>query len=185
MPDQKQLDNEKFTAEKIVNLCGEPTQFNRLGDPNQGEPDTVFSGTDRLGIEVTNCGYQGNEDDPDLHIREQWKFIRNPKFDANGMHWLPKPKGQIVWDRMIERLTASCQLRLDSKCSKSYQQVDRLWLGIYVDAPATEPHEHDRVAQTLVVPTVNPFARIFLLHRTRGEYRALQISPFISSFVPK
>jgi hypothetical protein len=71
MPDQKQLDNEKFTAEKIVNLCGEPAQFDRLGDPSRREPDIIFSGTDRLGIEVTNCGYQGNEDDPDLYIREQ------------------------------------------------------------------------------------------------------------------
>jgi hypothetical protein len=185
MPDKKQRDHEKFTAEKIVWLCGEPAQLDRLGDPNQREPDTIFSGTDMLGIEVTTGGYQGNEEDPNLHIREQWKLIRKPKFDANHMYWLPKPKGQIVWDRMIERLTTSCQLRLDSKCSKSYRGVDRLWLGIYVVAPATEPHEHDQVAQNLVVPTVNPFARIFLLHRTRGEYRALQISPFISSFVPK
>jgi hypothetical protein len=39
MPDRIQLDHEKFTAENIVSLVGEPTSFDRLGDPNQREPD--------------------------------------------------------------------------------------------------------------------------------------------------
>jgi hypothetical protein len=65
MPHQKQLDHEKFTAEKIVSLSGEPANFNRFGDPNQREPDVIFStsSSDTLGIEVTTAYYQGDEDD--------------------------------------------------------------------------------------------------------------------------
>jgi hypothetical protein len=182
MPDQIRFDDEKFTAEKIVSLCGENSQFEKLGDPNRREPDVIFSGSDRLGVEVTDAGYQGNEDDPDLHIAEQWKFIQHPEFDVNYTHRLPKPKGQMAWDRMIERLTASCQIRLGNKCSKAYKGIDRLWLGIHVIAPATDPHELDTVAQKLVIPSVNPFGRIFLLHRTSSVYRVLQIFPLITSY---
>jgi hypothetical protein len=76
MPDQKQLDHEKFTAEKIVSLCGEVAQFDRWGDPNQREPDVIFSAKDILGIEVTLASYQGDQDDPNFYVREQWKFVR-------------------------------------------------------------------------------------------------------------
>ncbi len=64
MPDQKQLDHEKFTAEKIVSLCGEGALFERFGNPNQREPDIIFSGERVLGIEVTIAYYQGEDDDP-------------------------------------------------------------------------------------------------------------------------
>jgi len=39
VPDQKQQDHEKFTAEKIVSLCGESAVFDRFGDPTHREPD--------------------------------------------------------------------------------------------------------------------------------------------------
>lgn len=188
MPHQKQLDHEKLTAEKIVSLTREPASFDRFGDPNRREPDMIFSGKDILGIEVTTAYYHGDQDDPDLHAREDWKFARNPLFDKYGVHRIidPKTGKPKVWDRMIERLTISCQLALDQKCSKHYAGVDRLWLGIYADAPVTESHEFDLVIQCLAIPSVNPFERIFILHVTAergGGYRALQLLPVVHSFM--
>jgi hypothetical protein len=87
---------------------------------------------------------------------------------------------------MDERLANSCQRALNEKCSNQYEGVDHLWLGIYGDAPVTESHEFDLVIQKLTIPSVNPFERIFLLHRITGPaggYRALQISPFVHEFL--
>jgi hypothetical protein len=189
MPDKKQLDHAKFTAEKIVSLCGEPVAFVRFGDPQQREPDIIFSGTPKLGIEVTTAYYQGDEDDPDLHAREDWKFAKKPQFDKDGIHRIidPKTGKPKIWDRMDERLTNSCQRALNEKCSNQYEDVDRLWLGIYADAPVTESQEFDLIVQKLAIPKVNPFERIFVLHRNldyRGGYRALQISRQFASSHP-
>jgi hypothetical protein len=188
MPDRTQLDHEKFTAEKIVTLCGEETRFERFGDPSQGEPDVLFSGPPVLGIEITTAYYGGDADDPNVHAREDWKFARNPQFDENGIHRIIDPGTGTpkVWDRMIERLTASCQRMLDQKCSKDYSGVDRLWLGIYADAPVTESFEVDQVVKELSIPGTNPFERIFILHITverGGGYRALQIFPSVVPYL--
>jgi hypothetical protein len=187
MPHQKQIDHEKFTAEKIISLCGEAFTFVRSGDPQQREPDVIFSGTDKLGIEVTTASYHGDEDDPDLQAREDWKQALNPKWDEHGMHRIidPKTKRPKVWDRMIERLTTSCQCALEKKCSKQYTGVDHVWLGIYADAPATESHEFDQVIKKLTITKVNPFKQIFILHRLTGRdggYRALEFFPLVRQF---
>jgi hypothetical protein len=91
-----------------------------------------------LGIEVITAYYQGDEDDPNLHAREDWKFARKPTFDEHGIHRIMDPKTgkPKIWDRMEERLTASCQGALTEKCSKQYAGVDHLWLAIDADAPA-------------------------------------------------
>ena len=190
MPDQKQLDHEKFTAEKIVTLCGEPVRFDRFGNPQQREPDVIFCGSYKLGIEITTAYYHGDTDDPNLHAREDWKFARNPKFDENGVHRIVDPKTgkPKVWDRMIDRLTTSCQIALDQKCSKQYAGADHFWLGIYADAPVTESYEFDLFVEKLTVPQMNPFERIFILHVTAergGGYRGLQIFPNVRSFFPR
>ena len=108
--DRTQLDHEKFTAEKIVTLCGEETRFERFGDPSQGEPDVLFSGPPVLGIEITTAYYGGDADDPNVHAREDWKFARNPQFDENGIHRIIDPGTGTpkVWDRMIRK--ADCFL---------------------------------------------------------------------------
>jgi hypothetical protein len=188
MPDQKQLDHEKFTAEKIVSLCGEGALFERFGNPNQREPDIIFSGERVLGIEVTIAYNQGEDDDPNFHAREEWKFARNPTFDERGMHRLIDAKtGQPrIWDRMDERITISSQRALNEKCSKQYEGVDRLWLAIYALAPVTESYEFDLVIEKLTIPNINPFERIFILHVTAergGGYRALQFFPVVRQFL--
>jgi hypothetical protein len=165
MPDQKQFDHEKFTAEKIVSLCGESAVFDRFGDPKRREPDIIFATSfDSLGIEVTTAYYQGDEDDPNLHAREDWKFAKNPTFDEHGVHRTidPRTRKPKIWDRMDERLTASCQVMLTEKCSKQYAGVDHLWLAIYADAPVTESYEFDLIIKKLAMPSVNPFERIFI-----------------------
>jgi hypothetical protein len=133
MPDQKQLDHEKFTGEKIVSLVVEALHFDRWADPQQMEPDLIFSDGLTVGIEVTTAYYQGDTDDPNFHAREEWQIARNPTFDERGIHQPVDPRtGRArVWDHMDERLTASCQLKLDEKCSKRYAGVDRRWLTIY------------------------------------------------------
>jgi hypothetical protein len=158
MPDQKQRDHEKFTAEKIISLCGEAACFERLGDENRHEPDVLFLGQSKLGIEITMAFYQGDPDDPDLQAREDWKFARNPQFDENRIHRIIDPKtGRAkIWDRMVERLTASCQRALDEKCSKRYSGIARLWLGIYGNAPVTESSEWDEVVERVSIPEGNP-----------------------------
>ena len=190
MPDQKQLDHEKFTAQKIMSLCGEPANFDRFGEPNKREPDVIFatSSSDSLGIEVTTAYYQGDEDDPNLHAREDWQQARKPTFDEHGIHRIRDPKTgrPKIWDRMDERLAASCQVMLNEKCTKQYAGVNHLWLGIYADAPLTESHEFDLVIQKLMIPGVNPFERIFILHRITGPgggYRAVQFFPSVRSFL--
>ena len=189
MPHQKQHEHEKFTAEKIVSLCGESALYNRLGDPKRREPDVIFStSSDSLGIEVTTAYYQGDEDDPDLHAREDWKFAKNPTFDEHGIHRTidPKTGKPKIWDRMDERLTTSCQRALNEKCSKKYEGVNRLWLAIYADAPLTEPDEFNLIIQKLTIPSINPFERIFILHRFTGPsggYRALQFFPIVRQFL--
>jgi hypothetical protein len=187
MPDQKQIDHEKFTAEKIVSLCGESAVFDRLGDPKRREPDIIFATSfDSLGIEVTTAYYRGDEDDPDLHAREDWKFAKNPTFDECGIHRIidPKTGKPKIWDRMDERLTASCQIMLTEKCSNQYAGVNHLWLAIYADAPVTESYEFDQIIKNLAIPSVNPFERIFILHTVErgGGYRALQFFPNVCSF---
>src|SRR4030088_14635 len=158
MPDQKQLDLEKFTAEKIVQLCGELVIFTGHGDATKREPDTLFSGQQLLGIEVTTAYYHGDEDDPNLHARGL-EIRPNPKFDEHGVRRLidPKTGKPKIWDRMDERLTTSCQRALNEKCSKRYAGVDHLWLGIYADAPVTESHEFDSIVKQLAIPNINPF----------------------------
>ena len=84
---------------------------------------------------------------------------------------------------MDERLQARCQEAINEKCKKTYEGVDRTWLGIYLDAPSTEPHELDEIAKRLVIPSVNPFDRILLLHRGNSQYRALQIFPNNASYL--
>jgi hypothetical protein len=187
MPDQKQLDHEKFTGEKIVSLVGEALHFDRFGDSQQMEPDLIFSDACKVGIEVTTAYYHGDSDDPNFHAREEWQFARNPTFDERGIHQSidPKTGRPRVWDRIDERLTTSCQLKLDEKCSKRYVGVDRLWLAIYAVGRVTESHEYDLIVQKLAIPPVNPFERIFILHVTverGGGYRALQLCPDVRSF---
>jgi len=123
-----------------------------------------------------------------LHAREDWKFARNPTFDKHGIHRTidPKTGKPKIWDRMEERLTASCQIMLTEKCSKQYSGVDRLWLAIYADAPVTESYEFDLIIKKLTIPSTNPFERIFILHITierGGGYRALQFSPMVREFL--
>jgi hypothetical protein len=189
MPHQKQFDHEKFTAEKIISLCGEGAAFDRFGDPKRREPDVVFAtASDSLGIEVTTAYYQGDEDDPNLHARDDWKFAKNPTFDKQGLHRIidPKTGKPKIWDRMDERLTTSCQRALNEKCSKQYEGVNHLWLAIYADAPVTESYEFDLIIEKLTIPSVNPFERMFILHRITGPsggYRALQLFPNVYSFI--
>jgi hypothetical protein len=188
MPDQNQLDHEKFTAEKIVTLCDEGVRFERFGDPGQREPDVLFSGRPTLGIEITTAYYEGDADDPHLHAREDWRFARNPQFDTDGIHRIidPRTGRPKVWDQPVERLTSSCQRALKEKCIKYYLGVDRVWLGIYADAPVTESFEIDQAVEKLSIPETHPFERIFILHVTverRGGYRALQIFPSIISYL--
>jgi hypothetical protein len=188
MPDQNQLNHEKFTAERIVSLCGEDTRFSRFGNPTHREPDTIFTGSSSLGIEITTAYYYGDINDPNFHAREEWQFIRNPTFDERGIHQSidPVTGRPRVWDRMVKWLTTSCQVALDDKCSKQYAGVERLWLGIYAVAPVTESREFDLIVQKLMISSANPFERIFILHVTverSGGYRALQFFPTVHSFV--
>ena len=168
MPDELQRKHEKFAAEKIVELCGQSAMFDRFGDPDKREPDIIFSAEPILGIEVTLAFYSGDEDDPSFYAREEWKFARDPTFDEHRVHRLVDPKtGQHrIWDHMEERLASSCQLRLNDKCSKVYEGVDRLWLAIYAHALMTESYEIDSIIKTLTIPNINPFERIFILHIT-------------------
>jgi hypothetical protein len=187
MPSQEQLNHEKFTGEKIVSLIGEALRFDRFGDPQQMEPDLIFSNGCKVGIEVTTAYYHGDPDDPNFHARDEWQFARNPTFDEHGVHRPidPTTGRPRVWDRMDERLTTSCQLQLHEKCSKRYEGIDRLWLAIYTVGRVTESYEYDLIIQKLTIPKVNPFERIFILHvviEPRGGYRALQLFPNICSF---
>ena len=84
MPSQEQLNHEKFTGEKIVSLIGEALRFDRFGDPQQMEPDLIFSDGCKVGIEVTTAYYHGDPDDPNFHARDEWQFARNPTFDEHG-----------------------------------------------------------------------------------------------------
>ncbi len=188
MPSQKQRDHEKFTAEKIVSLCGETTQFDRFGNADQREPDIIFKGTDLLGIAVTFAYYQGDQDDPTFYAHEVWKFVDNPTFDEHGVHRIidTRTGRRKVLDPTIylsDRLHARCQDAIDDKCKKSYQGVRHTWLGIYVYALLTEPHELDEIAERLIIPSVNPFDRILLLHRVNSQYRVLQTFPGIASYI--
>jgi hypothetical protein len=163
-------------------LCEEAVSFDRFGEPRQGEPDILFSGSSSLGIEITMAFYLGDPDDPNLQAREDWRFARNPQFDENGIHRTidPKTGRPRTWDRMVERLTATCQNALDRKCARRYSGVQRLWLGIYGNAPVTDSLEFDEVVDRLSIPESNPFERIFILHVTverGGGYRALQLFP--------
>jgi hypothetical protein len=182
MPSEEECQHEKFTAEKIASLCRETTRFARFGDVEKREPDIVF--TDNvLGIEVTLAYFQGDEDDPNLHPREVWRHVRNPNRPLIHRIIDQRTGRPRVWDRMVERLQDRCQEAIDRKCLKTYEGVERTWLGIYVHAPPTEPHELDVVAKRLVIPSVNRFERIVLLHRFNSQYRALEIFPSIRSYV--
>jgi hypothetical protein len=55
MPYQEQLNHEKYTGEKIVSLIGEALHFDRFGDPQQMEPDLIFSNRSKVGMEVTTA----------------------------------------------------------------------------------------------------------------------------------
>jgi hypothetical protein len=57
---------------------------------------------------------------------------------------------------MDERLKASCQLKLNEKCSKQYAGSDRLWLAIYAVGRVTESYEYDRIIQNS-----QPFMQLF------------------------
>lgn len=187
MPSENQRKLEKFTAEKIISLCGEAYQFARLGD-NRREPDVILKGTDVLGIEVTLGYYQGDQDDPTFYAHEIWNFVENPTFDAHGVHRIVDPRTgkRKVLDPAIylsDRLLARCQAAIDDKCSKTYQGIERTWLGIYVYALLTESYELDKIAKRLVIPSVNPFERILLLHRVSSQYRVVQIFPLMAFYV--
>jgi hypothetical protein len=77
MPDQNQIKHEKYTAEKIVELCGEDAHFDRFGDPNQNEPDIIFTGSHILGIEVTTAYYQVRDFDLAAHLLNWDKSVGN------------------------------------------------------------------------------------------------------------
>jgi len=124
----------------------------------------------------------------DFHAREEWKFAPNPTFDKRCVHQLidPRTGRPIIWDRMDERVTGSCQRVLNEKCSKKYDGVNHLWLVIYARAPVTESHEFDMIIQKLKIPSDSPFERIFILHVTAergGGYRALEIFPAVRQFI--
>jgi hypothetical protein len=146
------------SGEKIVSLIGEALHFDRFGDPQQMEPDLIFSNGSKVGIEVTTAYYLGDPDDPNLHAREEWQFARNPTFNEHGIHQSIDPRtGRArVWDRMDERLKASYQLKLNEKCSKQYAGSDRLWLAIYAVGRVTESYEYDRIIQNS-----QPFMQLF------------------------
>jgi hypothetical protein len=67
-----------------------------------------------------------------------------------------------------------------------HEGVNHLWLAIYADAPLTEPYEFNLIIQKLRIPSVNPFERIFILHRITGPsggYSALQFFPIVCEFL--
>jgi hypothetical protein len=188
MPDQQQLDHERFAAEKIISLCGEIASFERFGNPNEKEPDIVFLAAGAsLGMEVTLAYYKGDDDDPTFHAHKAWEFASNPTFDERGIHRDidPKTGKPKIWDRMDERLRASIQESIDKKCKKTYARVARLWLGIYAYAPLTESYEYDVIAPKLEIPSTNPFELIFVLHFSPDikRYGTCQVFPEIQRFI--
>jgi hypothetical protein len=190
MPDQKQLDHEKFAAEKIISLCGKIATFERFGNRTVKEPDIIFRACGAiLGLEVTLAYYKGDTDDPTFHARKAWEFARNPTFDERGLHRDidPKTDKPKIWDRMDERLQTSIQESIGKKCKKTYKRAGRLWLGIYAYAPLTESYEYDVIARNLQIPTENPFERIFVLHFSPDikRYGTCQVFPEIRSFIAK
>jgi hypothetical protein len=188
MPEQKQLDHEKFTAKKIISLCSEIATFDRFGNREHKEPDIIFRASDLiLGMEVTLASYKGDDDDPTFHARKAWEFARNPTFDQRGLRRDidPKTGKPKIWNRMDERLQARIQEVIDKKCKKTYNRVARLWLGIYAYAPLTESYEYDVIAPKVKVPRNNPFERIYVLHFSPDikRYGTCQLSPENRQFI--
>jgi hypothetical protein len=182
MPSQTQFDHEEFCAKALVSLCREPVEFTRRGN-DKTEPDMIFSGeNDSLGIEVTTAFFQGDEDDPNAHARNAFKYTEKSHFKDQ--------KCQIIWQGTDSylRLEKSLKTQLAKKCGKSYRSPARVWLCIYAEREAlVELSELDAITERLEVPAKHPLERIFVFHdlysgEGKGNCGAIQVFPKLDKF---
>jgi len=180
MPDDLQLEHERFCGEKVLEILGILHSHFRHGNPGDFEPDLIFKTRDHhIGIEVTSAYPEDDPTRPNRHARATWEFARKPTFNERGIHKMP---GGANPDQNLAR---EIKDRLYEKCERRYHCCGETWLVIYAETVVTESHELDNALQGMQFPASNCFARIFILHVTverHGGYRAHQIFPELADY---
>jgi hypothetical protein len=176
MPDEKQLEHERFCGARLLEILKIRYSDLRHGNQHQ-EPDLIFTLPDdiQLGLEVTSAYPEDNPEQPNSFAKRAWKFVRKPTFDEQGIHRMGAGTDP---DKHLAR---EIKGKLAQKCQKKYLKPAEIWLVIYAHAhPVVFSNELDTALDVVQIPELNPFRRIFILHVTSergGGYRARQLFP--------
>lgn len=145
--------------------------FERMGDPDKGEPDVIFKiEAKTIGIEVATAYYEDSDGKDAAEIAAGERPLGPGEIRPRSGGVIGSP------DRTICERT---QAELEDKCSKTYAGVDETWLCINQDAPLSDAASVAECVRNLKVPAKHNFARIYLtytapLHED-GAYTEVQI----------
>jgi hypothetical protein len=101
MPDDLQLQHERFCGEKALEILGIVHSDFRYGNPDDFEPDLIFTtGEHHIGIEVTSAYPEDDRARPNRHAQAAWQSARKPTFNERGIHEMP---GGVDPDKNLAR----------------------------------------------------------------------------------
>lgn len=164
-------DHEKAVGDQLLEFLNARFSFERFGDPNNREPDVIYThGGGTLGIEVSTAYYRNRD------AQDEWEIATGERPLAAG-EIRPSSGGiignpdQLICDRV--------QAELEDKCGKAYEGTNETWLCINLDAPLSDACSVATCVKELQVPPKHGFARIYLTYTAPehegGKYTAIPI----------
>ena len=162
--------HEKAVADQLLEVLGINATFVRNGDPNQREPDVIYTIDGRtIGIEVATAYYE------DSDARDEWTVAAGEReFPPEGF----EPRSGGVLNGPDQMICERVQAEVNDKCGKRYTGADEFWLCIEQRAALSDAASVRECVESLTVPPGHQFARLYVtyiapLHES-GAYTAVQ-----------
>ena len=163
--------HEKAVADQLFGALKAEATFERMGDPNKGEPDVIYKVGDKtVGIEVATAYYENSDAQDEWEIATGEDPLAPGEIRERSAGTLGNPD-QIICERI--------QAELEDKAGKAYAGIGETWLCIEQDAALSDAESTEECVKTLRVPAAHKFARIYLTYdaplHDGGGYKVVQI----------
>ncbi|MCI0622781.1 MAG: hypothetical protein L0387_14160 [Acidobacteria bacterium] len=146
--------HEKAVADQLLQVLRVEATFARHGDPNQREPDVIYSIDGRdVGIEVATAYYEDSDASDEWSLAAGEREVSPKGYEERSGGVLRSPD-QMICERV--------QAEVNDKCGKQYAGAEEFWLCIEQRAALSDAASVQECVKSLTVQQEPPFARLYL-----------------------